>query len=61
MRQYRKAMKDTLSYVALEQFIDALPTLLRQVGATGYAASYDNGTVTIRKLGTKMTVTWPEG
>ena len=44
----------------LERFANDLPMLFKKVGITGYAASYDEGTVTIRKFGSKLSVTWPD-
>ena len=42
----------------LEPFVKDLPILFRQVGITGYSASYDDGTVTIRKMNSKLSATW---
>ena len=44
----------------LEPLSQALPQMFKAVGITGYAASYDNGALTIKKLGTKLSTTWPD-
>ena len=44
----------------LELFVRDLPLLLKDAGAVGYSVSYSNGTVTIKKLGTKLSATWPK-
>jgi len=43
----------------LERFTHALPTIFNSIGIKGYSATYNNGTVTIRKLGTTISATWP--
>lgn len=43
----------------LERFAAALPSLLKDLGATGYVVTYQAGYVTIRKLGTTLKVIWP--
>ena len=42
----------------LESFIHDLPTILKSVGISGYAVSYNKGSVTIKKLGTSASHTW---
>ena len=44
----------------LERFTRALPDMLFRLTGTRFPVSYDNGTITIRKLGTKTVITWPE-
>ena len=45
---------------ALESFANDLPTILRDLGLMGIAVTYNSGSVTFRKVGTKRTITWPD-
>jgi hypothetical protein len=44
----------------LEPLAQALPQMFKAIGITGYAASYNDGKLTIKKLGTKLSASWPE-
>ena len=56
MQDYRAKRKNRGD---LEEFVAALPALFRQVGIMGYTARYEDGQVTIQKLGSRMRVSWP--
>ena len=42
----------------LERFIHDLPAIFKSVGISGYAVSYNNGSVTIKKMGSTLSHTW---
>jgi hypothetical protein len=42
----------------LEQFATDLPAIFKSLGISGYAVTYNNGSVTIKKLGSTHAYTW---